>query len=80
MENKVLIKYPKSWGLDEKIVRKFSLELLKKFGFGKVLGIDLPAEANGFIPTPQWKQREKKDKSDQRPLHETMTSPSMTST
>ena len=33
MENKVLIKYPKSWGLDEKTVRKFSLELLKKFGF-----------------------------------------------
>ena len=36
-------------------------EYLKKFGFGKVLGIDLPAEANGFIPTPQWKQREKKE-------------------
>ncbi|PIZ95927.1 MAG: penicillin-binding protein 2 [Candidatus Magasanikbacteria bacterium CG_4_10_14_0_2_um_filter_33_14] len=34
-------------------------EYLKKFGFGKPLGIDLPAESGGFIPTPQWKQRVK---------------------
>jgi len=36
-------------------------EYLKKFGFGKVLGIDLPAESSGFLPTPQWKQRTKKE-------------------
>lgn len=36
-------------------------EYLKKFGFGKLLGIDLPAESGGFLPTPQWKQRIKKE-------------------
>lgn len=29
---------------------------LDKFGFGKKLGIDLPAEAGGFLPTPEWKE------------------------
>ncbi|MDR1506939.1 MAG: penicillin-binding protein 2 [Treponema sp.] len=27
------------------------------FGYGKSTGIDLPGEINGFIPTPQWKER-----------------------
>ena len=36
-------------------------EYLKDFGFGKVLGIDLPAESSGFLPTSQWKQRVKKE-------------------
>ncbi|MFA7314847.1 MAG: penicillin-binding protein 2 [Candidatus Magasanikbacteria bacterium] len=36
-------------------------EYLKNFGFGKILGIDLPAESSGFLPTPQWKQRVKKE-------------------
>ncbi|PIY93194.1 MAG: penicillin-binding protein 2 [Candidatus Magasanikbacteria bacterium CG_4_10_14_0_8_um_filter_32_14] len=36
-------------------------EYLKYFGFGKMLGIDLPAESSGFLPTPQWKQRVKKE-------------------
>lgn len=32
-------------------------DYLKKFGFGKKLGIDLPAEAFGFLPTPEWKKK-----------------------
>ncbi len=27
------------------------------FGLGKKTGIDLPGEASGFLPTPQWKQQ-----------------------
>jgi penicillin-binding protein 2 len=30
----------------------------RDFGFGKASGIDLPGEINGFIPTPQWKDRQ----------------------
>lgn len=29
----------------------------KKFGLGRRLGIDLPGEAEGLIPTPDWKQK-----------------------
>ncbi len=29
----------------------------KEFGFGKATGIDLPGEIEGFLPTPQWKER-----------------------
>ena len=29
----------------------------KEFGFGELTGIDLPGELEGFIPTPQWKER-----------------------
>jgi penicillin-binding protein 2 len=29
----------------------------KDFGFGKASGIDLPGELDGFVPTPQWKER-----------------------
>ncbi len=29
----------------------------KDFGFGKATGIDLPGELDGFVPTPQWKER-----------------------
>ncbi len=29
----------------------------KEFGFGKLTGIDLPGEIEGFVPTPQWKER-----------------------
>ncbi|GHU39036.1 penicillin-binding protein 2 [Spirochaetia bacterium] len=28
-----------------------------EFGFGKASGIDIPGEIDGFIPTPQWKDR-----------------------
>lgn len=34
-------------------------EYLKRFGWGKTLGIDLPGEATGLIPTPKWKKEEK---------------------
>ncbi|MFH1286878.1 MAG: penicillin-binding protein 2 [Candidatus Magasanikbacteria bacterium] len=33
-------------------------EYLTKFGFSKKLGIDLPSEAEGFIPTKEWKSQE----------------------
>ncbi len=29
---------------------------LRQFGFGSVTGIDLPTEADGLIPTPDWKE------------------------
>jgi penicillin-binding protein 2 len=29
----------------------------REFGLGQPSGIDLPGEANGFLPTPEWKQR-----------------------
>jgi penicillin-binding protein 2 len=29
----------------------------RNFGFGAATGIDLPGEIDGFIPTPQWKNR-----------------------
>ena len=29
----------------------------KEFGFGQSLGIDLPAQSDGFVPTAQWKER-----------------------
>jgi penicillin-binding protein 2 len=29
----------------------------KDFGYGKAAGIDLPGELEGFVPTPQWKER-----------------------
>jgi penicillin-binding protein 2 len=34
-------------------------EYLSKFGFGQKLGIDIPAEADGFLPTPEWKKETK---------------------
>jgi penicillin-binding protein 2 len=30
----------------------------RDFGFGEASGIDLPGEIGGFIPTPQWKERQ----------------------
>jgi len=34
----------------------------KKFGFGHTLGIDLPEEAPGFLPTKSWKEKTKNEK------------------
>ncbi len=36
-------------------------EYLELFGWGKKTGIDLPAEANGLIPFPDWKKEVKKE-------------------
>jgi penicillin-binding protein 2 len=35
--------------------------MAKRFGLGAPLGIDLPGEASGFIPTTQWKKTVPKD-------------------
>jgi penicillin-binding protein 2 len=40
----------------EKIVKYF-----KDFGLGRELGVDLPAEAGGLIPTPEWKKKIKNE-------------------
>lgn len=34
----------------------------KDFGYGKITGIDLPGENEGFVPTPQWKERKYHEK------------------
>jgi penicillin-binding protein 2 len=34
----------------------------KDFGYGKLSGIDLPGELEGFVPTPQWKERRSHEK------------------
>ncbi|MDP3800427.1 MAG: penicillin-binding protein 2 [bacterium] len=36
-------------------------EYYKLFGFSKLTGIDLPGEADGFIPTPNWKRLNKRE-------------------
>ncbi len=41
------------------------IEKIKKyaelFGLNKTLGIELPAEADGFLPSPEWKEENKKE-------------------
>jgi len=37
------------------------ISYLKKFNFGSTLGIDVPGEASGFIPSRQWKLDTKKE-------------------
>ena len=36
-------------------------DYLAKFGFGKALGVDLPGEASGLVPSPEWKEKAKKE-------------------
>lgn len=36
-------------------------EYLEKFGFGKTTGVDVPGEAEGNIPDPEWKERVKSE-------------------
>lgn len=37
------------------------VEYLKKFGLSSRLGIDTPGEADGFLPTPEWKEETKSE-------------------
>lgn len=34
---------------------------MRKFGLGRVLGIDVPGEQTGFVPSRQWKEETKKE-------------------
>ncbi len=34
-------------------------QYLKKYGFGEKLGIDMPGEYEGFLPSPEWKKKTK---------------------
>lgn len=36
-------------------------QYLTKYGFGDKLGIDIPGEGGGLLPTPEWKKREKNE-------------------
>jgi penicillin-binding protein 2 len=37
------------------------VKYFKVFGLGQKLGIDIPNEASGFVPTPEWKAKTKKE-------------------
>jgi penicillin-binding protein 2 len=41
---------------------KKSVEYLEAFSWGKKTGIDLPAEEDGLLPTPEWKQEVKHER------------------
>ncbi len=49
--------YGDQQGLGPTKIKKY----LELFGWGNKTGIDLPSEFQGFIPTPSWKQRTKKE-------------------
>ncbi|MBI4032104.1 penicillin-binding protein 2 [Candidatus Berkelbacteria bacterium] len=34
---------------------------LERFGFGRPTGVDIPGEASGLVPTPEWKERVKQE-------------------
>ena len=36
-------------------------DYFKRFGFSKLTNIDLPGEADGFVPTPEWKRSAKRE-------------------
>ncbi|MEN6477290.1 MAG: penicillin-binding protein 2 [Rectinema sp.] len=38
------------------------VDYAREYGFGKATGIDLPSEVEGFVPTPQWKERRYNEK------------------
>lgn len=44
-------------GLGPDTMKKY----LEKFGFGKILDLDIDGEAEGHIPTPEWKERVKNE-------------------
>lgn len=44
-------------GLGANLMAKY----LKLFGYGQRLGIDLPGEQEGLVPTPDWKKKVKKE-------------------
>lgn len=48
------------YGLGAKLGINNLAETLKKFGFGKKTGIDLPEELSGLMPDPIWKRQIKK--------------------
>jgi penicillin-binding protein 2 len=39
----------------------------KRYGFGRKTGIDLPAEIDGLVPSPEWRNRLYKKKGTERP-------------
>ena len=55
-----------SVGIDaEKVYENTGKEIIQdwasKLGFGQPTGIDLPGEASGLIPTPEWRNQLYKD-------------------
>jgi penicillin-binding protein 2 len=53
-----LINDPSDYGIEGLGIDKL-FTWWQSFGFGKKTGIDMPAEASGFLPTPAWKQKAK---------------------
>jgi len=47
--------------LGEKIGVEEIVKWASRFGVGKTLGIDLPAEVTGILPSPEWKREVKKE-------------------
>ncbi len=50
------------YSLSQKLGPHIIAETARKFGLGKITGIDFPGEKSGHIPTPEWKTAHKKEK------------------